>query len=112
MAGILRGDIDWSALDPTVGHEQAGTRPFLVVSNDVFNRHSGTVIGFPLTSQPPRVGFPLVLEMVESGLPKKSWVKIGQIRTVSIKRLGRKIGKASDVDLDIIVDGLNEIIDS
>ena len=110
MAGILRGDIYWANLNPTIGHEQAGLRPVLILSRDVFNKHSGTVIAVAITSQPQKAGFPLTLELSSAKLPKKSWVKISQIRTLSIKRLGTKIGKASVKELDLIVEGLNEII--
>ena len=63
MARILRGDIVWADLNPTKGHEQTGFRPVLVLSHDVFNQHSGTVIAIALTSQPQRAGFPLNLEL-------------------------------------------------
>lgn len=63
MASILRGDIYWAELDPTVGHEQAGRRPVLIVSHTVFNNKSATVIAIALTSQEPRAGFPFTLEL-------------------------------------------------
>ena len=110
MARILRGDIIWANLDPTLGHEQSGSRPVLVLSEDVFNDRSGTVIAIVLTSQPPSAGFPLTFELSDPNLPKKSWVKISQIRTLSIERLGKKIGKASEEELETIIEGLNEII--
>ena len=56
MAGILRGEIVWADLDPTRGHEQGGQRPVLVISHDVFNERSGTVIAMAITSQPQRGG--------------------------------------------------------
>ena len=110
MARILRGDIVWADLNPTRGREQAGQRPVLVISEDVFNERSGTVIAVALTSQPQKAGFPLTLELSHRQLPKRSWVKISQIRTLSIERLGQKIGRASAEELSLIVDGLNEII--
>ena len=96
MARVLRGDIYWANLNPTVGHEQAGLRPVLVLSREVFNKHSGTVITVAITSQPQKAGFPLTLELSSTKLPKKSWAKISQIRTLSTKRLSKKIGKASN----------------
>ena len=111
MAGILRGDIYWAELDPTVGNEQAGRRPVLVISNNIFNERSGTVIALAVTRQEPRVPFPLTAALSNRDLPKRSWVKIGQIRTLSTKRLGQKIGKVSLNDLELILEGLNEIID-
>ena len=83
MAGILRGEIYWADLDPTQGREQAGHRPVLILSLAVFNERSGTVIAVALTSQAPKAGFPLTMELSSAGLPKQSWVKISQIRTLS-----------------------------
>lgn len=110
MARILRGDILWAHLDPTQGHEQAGSRPVLVLSQNVFNARSGTVIAVALTSQQPSAGFPLTLELSDPSLSKKSWVKISQIRTLSVQRLGKKLGKATAEELADIIEGLNEII--
>jgi len=110
MARILRGDIYWANLNPTIGHEQAGLRPVLVLSRNVFNKHSGTVIAVEITSQPQKAGFPLTLELDSTKLPKKSWAKISQIRTLSTKRLGKKIGRANGNELDLVIEGLNEII--
>jgi mRNA interferase MazF len=110
MAGILRGDIFWADLDPTKGHEQSGRRPVLVLSHDVFNERSGTVIAVALTSQPPRAAYPLTLELDDSRLPKQSWVKISQIRTLSTERLSGKLTRLSPEVMNQIVEGLNEII--
>lgn len=112
MAGILRGDIVWADLNPTIGREQSGLRPVLVLSQDIFNERSETVIAVALTSQPPRAGFPLSLELSSKNLPKKSWVKISQIRTLSVARLKNKIGHVNPQELTQIIDGLNEIIGS
>lgn len=110
MAGILRGDIRWAELNPTRGHEQAGLRPVLILSHDVFNDRSGTVIAVALTSQPQRAGFPLTLELANAKLPKRSWVKISQIRTLATERLGKRIGRASPEELSQVLEGLNEIL--
>jgi mRNA interferase MazF len=110
MARILRGEIRWADLDPVRGREQAGARPVLVLSHDVFNERSGTIIAVALTSQPQRAGFPLSLELDVRGLPKKSWVKISQIRTLSVERIGARLARAMPEILDQVVEGLNEII--
>ena len=110
MARILRGDIHWADLNPVIGSEQGGLRPVLVLSHNVFNEKSGTVIAAAITSQPQRAGYPLTMELGGTELPKKSWVKISQIRILSTKRIGKKIAKASDEELALIIDGLNEII--
>ena len=110
MARILRGEIRWADPDPVRGREQAGARPVLVLSHDVFNERSGTIIAVDLTSQPQRAGFPLTLELDIRGLPKKSWVKISQIRTLSVERIGARLARAMPEILDQVVEGLNEII--
>ncbi|MEI6758372.1 MAG: type II toxin-antitoxin system PemK/MazF family toxin [Chlorobium sp.] len=110
MAGILRGEIRWADLNPARGNEQSGLRPVLVLSHDVFNERSGTVIATALTSQPQKAGFPLTLLIESAALPKKSWVKISQIRTLSVERIGQKIGTISAEEMIRVVEGLNEII--
>ena len=110
MARILRGEIRWADLDPTRGREQAGSRPVLILSQDVFNERSGTVIAVALTSQSQRAGFPLTLELRSRHLPKRSWVKISQIRTLSVERIGERLARATSEEIDQIVEGLNEII--
>ena len=110
MARILRGEVRWADLNPVRGREQAGRRPILVLSHDVFNERSGTVIAVALTSQEPRAGFPLTLESKATGLSRRSWVKISQIRTLSVERIGQRIARASEEELSRVLDGLNEII--
>jgi len=110
MAGILRGDIRWANLNPTRGHEQSGKRPVIILSHDIFNECSGTVIAVALSSQPQRAGFPLTFELKSKGLPKRSWVKISQIRTLSVERIGKRLGKAVPEELSSVIEGLNEII--
>ena len=110
MARILRGEIRWADLNSVRGHEQAGLRPVLILSHDIFNERSGTVIAVAITSQPQKAGFPLTLELKSPNLPKKSWLKISQIRTLSVERIGKIIGKASLEELNQAIEGLNEII--
>jgi len=110
VARILRGDIRWADLDPARGREQSGLRPVLILSHDVFNERSGTVIAVALTSQEPRARFPLTLESKADGLPKRSWIKIGQIRTLAVERIGRLISRASPEELAAVLEGLDEII--
>jgi mRNA interferase MazF len=112
MASILRGEIYWADLNPVRGSEQAGVRPVLVISHDIFNQRSGTVIALALTSQPQRAGFPLTFELANSELPKKSWVKISQIRTLAIERIGEGICRLETEIIDQIIEGLNEIVGS
>ena len=95
------------------GHATSGPfvwRPVLILSHVVFNERSGTVIAVALTSQEPRAGFPLTLESKAVGLTKRSWIKISQIRTLSVDRISQRIARASDEELARVVDGLNEIV--
>lgn len=110
MAKILRGDIVWAELDPTRGHEQSGRRPVLVISQSVFNERSGTVIALALTSQEPRAGYPLTLELIKTKMPKHTWVKISQIRVLAVERLSTRIVRIHSDELEQIIEGLNEIV--
>lgn len=110
MAKVLRGDIVWADLEPTKGHEQSGKRPVLIISHDVFNERTETVIAMALTSQEQKAGFPLTLELQTKKGLKRSWVKISQIRILSVKRLTKKIGRVTDDELQKVIEGLNEIV--
>jgi mRNA interferase MazF len=110
MARILRGEIYWADLNPVQGYEQGGHRPVVIISQDVFNQRSGTVIAMAITSQPQRARFPLTLELPDSDLPKQSWVKISQVRTLSTQRLGERIGHITPEELTLLIEGLNEIV--
>ena len=110
MARILRGEIYWADLNPVRGREQAGLRPVLILSHDVFNSRSETVIAMAITSQPQKAGFPLTLPVPPQLLRKPSWIKISQIRTISVDRLGKRIGTLDPQCLSEIIDGLLELI--
>ena len=110
MARILRGEVRWADLNPVRGRKQAGLRPVLILSQDVFNERSGTVIAVALISQAQRAGFPLTLELKTKQLPKRSWVKISQIRTLAVERVGKLLGRATPEELAQVIEGLNEII--
>lgn len=110
MARLLRGEIRWAQLNPVLGHEQAGLRPVLILSQDVFNERSGTVIAVALTRQPQRAGFPLTVELSQPSLPKRSRVKVSQIRTLSSERIGKRLGRAAPEELAQVLDGLLEIV--
>ena len=97
-------------MSPTRGREQAGLRPVLVISHDIFNERSGTVIALALTNQPQGVGLPLALKIESAKLPKPSWVKISQIRTLSTERLGKRLGQISPEELEQVIEGLFELV--
>jgi mRNA interferase MazF len=110
MARILRGEIRWADLSPGRGHKQTGRRLVLILSHDVFNERSGTVIAMAITSKPQQAGFPLTLEIQAEGFPKRSWMKISQVRILAVERIGKRIALLGPEDLARIVDGLDEII--
>ena len=107
---IRRGEIRWAELDPVRGREQGGHRPVLVLSQDIFNERSGTVIAVAVTSQPQRAGYPLTLELPAGVLPKQSWIKISQIRTLAVERVGDRLAEIAPEEMDQVIEGLNEII--
>ena len=106
----MRGEVYWADLNPVRAREQVGLRPVLVLSHDLFNRKSGTVIVMAITSQTQKAGFPLTMALPEDMLPKPSWVKISQIRTIATNRLGKRIAALDPEMLDQLVDGLLELI--
>jgi len=110
MARILRGEIRWADLNPVKGREQGGKRPVVIISQDVFNERSGTVIAMAITSQPQRAGFPLTLELSSSILPKQSWVKISQVRTLSVERIGDVLNRVAPEQMERLIEGINEIV--
>jgi mRNA interferase MazF len=112
VAGLLRGEVRWADFGATRGHEQSGRRPVLILSADVFNERSGTVIAVALTTHPARAGFPLTLEVGPPQLREPAWVKISQVRTLSVERIGARLGALSPEDLALVIEGLNEILDA
>ncbi len=106
----MRGEVYWADLNPVRGREHAGIRPVLILSHDLFNRKSQTAIAMAIASQPQRAGFPLTLALPAAVLPKSSWVKISQIRTISVDRLGKKIAAADADTLGQLIDGLLELV--
>ena len=109
MARLLRGELYWADLNPVRGSEQAGQRPVVILSDETFNERSSTVIAMAVT-KPQRAGYPLTLELENVGLPKRSWVKISQIRTLSSERLTNRIGHVAPETMTVLVEGLIEII--
>ncbi len=92
---IKRGDIFLAALDPVVGREIAKTRPVVVVSNNLNNKHSGTVTVLPITSQKLDEVYPFEIILVKGSgnLPKESKVKADQVRTLDKARLIKRFGR-------------------
>ena len=112
MARILRGDVYWAELESAKGREQAGRRPVLVISHEIFNSHSGTVIALAITSQPQKAGFPLTYPVPHKLLPKPSWIKISQVRTLSTERLSQRLARLGEAELARVIEGLLDIVGS
>jgi len=90
MTAYRRWDFAWAGLDPSVGHEQAGHRPVLVLSHDVISRTIGLVAVVPLTSwKKERRVYPteVLLPPEATSLSSPSLALCHQVRTVSAKRL-------------------------
>ncbi|PKM47795.1 MAG: PemK family transcriptional regulator [Firmicutes bacterium HGW-Firmicutes-8] len=90
---IRRGDIFFADLSPVVGSEQGGTRPVLVLQNDIGNQYSPTTIIAAITSQISKAKLPTHVEVTRgsSGLEKDSVILLEQIRTIDKSRLKEKI---------------------
>jgi len=99
---IRKGDVFFCNLDPTFGHEQRGTRPVVVLQNDIANDKLKTVMVAPLTSNLKAKGFLLtvLVEAKSSGLPKDSVILLFQIRTLDKRRLERKIAHLDDTIME------------
>lgn len=95
---VKRGDIFYADLSPVIGSEQGGTRPVLIVQNDVGNKFSPTVIIAAITSQINKAKLPTHIEISanEFGLLKDSVILLEQVRTIDKKRLREKIGRLDD----------------
>lgn len=102
MPAVLIGQIRWADLNPVQGHEQAGRRPVLVISSSISNARSQLAIILPITSSPPRVGFPYALPITSVSMPKPSWLLTRQIRTVAASRIGALIGRVSNDEMQQI----------
>ena len=107
---LRRGDAVWVEPGPALGGEQRGRRPYVVISHEVFNTRLQTCIAVALTSHAPKVGYPLTMELRTGDLPKRSWVKMSQVRTISFLRIGRRIGRVDEAEVDRVVEGLAEIV--
>ena len=110
MTRVRRGDLCWADPGPVVGHEQAGRRPVLVLSHAVLHDSLGVALVAAVTSRRPRSGYPLSHALTSGGLPRPSWALAWQVRTVSVLRLGRRIGRVDEEEVDRIVEGLLDVV--
>lgn len=100
---IKRGDIYYAELNPVIGSEQGGIRPVLIISNNIGNRHSPTVIVAAITSRQTKSKLPThyYLEGVE-GLPDDSIILLEQLRTLDKKRLGERLVRLDEPYMEAI----------
>lgn len=96
MSRVLKGEIYWANLSPTIGSEISKTRPVLIVSNDINNQYAATISILPITSTTAKIyPFEVFLPKGEGNLINDSKAKANQIRTIDKQRIGNKIGKIS-----------------
>jgi mRNA interferase MazF len=108
----LRGEVWQVNISPTVGHEQSGHRPALVVSVDAFNRGpADLVIVVPITSVRKSIPFHIEVQPPEAGLTMPSFIKCEEIRSVSKARFTRRLGLISDTTLKAVEDRLMIVLD-
>jgi len=99
-------------LDPTRGHEQAGKRPALVVSVDLFNAGpAGLVIVLPITSKAKEVRSHVAVQPPEGGLHRPSYVKCEDVRSVAAERLGKRLGTVSSATMEAVAMRLRILMD-
>ena len=110
---MKRGDIYMAGLDPVVGSEQGGTRPVVIIQNDLGNLHAPTVIVIPLTASTHKRDLPThaVISQGEGGLRRTSIALCEQVRTLEKTRLGRKIGSLSPRSLRSVETALQTALD-
>ena len=111
MLDPSRGEIWLVDLDPTRGHEQAGKRPGLVVSVDLFNHGpAGLVVLLPLTTRAKGIPFHVEVNPPEGGLKGKSFIKCEDVRSVAKERLSQQLGSVSQATLAAVEDRLRILL--
>ena len=108
---MKKGEIWDSFLDPTLGSEQSGRRPAVIISGNLVNDNVRTVIVCPLTSKLKEYKGNLILDPNDrNGLDKRSEVMTIHVRSLSKERLKRKIGEINDSEMAVIIESLDKII--
>ena len=98
-----RGEVWRASLDPSRGHEQGGTRPVLVVSDDAFNSSaSGMCVVLPITSRDKKIPWHVELAPREGGLTMRSFIKCEDVRAVSAERLQARLGKVEREKMEAV----------
>ena len=111
MNQASRGEIWLVSLDPTKGRKQAGTRPALVISVDIFNHGPAELaVVIPVTSQAKGIPLHVELKPPEGGLTMTSFAKCEDVRSISTARLVKRLGKVSSQTVDIVEDRLRILL--
>ena len=105
---VRRGDIVYANLNPVIGSEQGGTRPVLVLQNDIGNRHSPTTIVAAITSRIKKAKLPTHVEICadEYGLERDSVILLEQLRTIDKRRLKEKLAHLDKESMERVNEGL------
>ena len=106
---INRGEVYYADLSPVIGCEQGGTRPVVIVQNNIGNRHSPTVIAAAITSKQDKTSLPthIPVKGESCGLAKDSVVLLEQIRTIDKQRLRERTGCLTKEDIKKMNNALN-----
>jgi len=108
---VFQGDIWLADLNPSVGREQSGFRPVVIVSGNMLNNYMPLVFAVPLTTKIKYYkGNPILLPSQENGLSKKSEILVFQIRSISKNRLKERTGKVKQVEIDRMIRTLNDLL--
>ena len=107
MPNVFYGDIWFTDLDPTVGHEQAGQRPVLILSIDAFNRSlAGLVVILPITTRLRGIPWHVLVSPPEGGLTRPSAILCEAVRSVSKQCLQHRMGVIAPATLQAVRDRL------
>ena len=107
-----RGEIWLVDLNPTRGHEQAGRRPGVIVSADLFNSGpAGLVVLVPLTTKEKGIPFHIEIRPPEGGLKQRSYIKCEDVRSVAKERLSQRLGILSRATLLEVEDRIRILLD-
>src|SRR5437868_1890070 len=111
MSTASRGEIWLVDLDPSKGREQAGSRPALVISVDIFNHGAAElVVVIPITSKPKGIPLHVEINPPEGGLTMNSSVKCEDIRSISTSRLVKPLGKVLPTTIEAVEDRLRILL--
>ncbi|MDD4146085.1 MAG: type II toxin-antitoxin system PemK/MazF family toxin [Clostridia bacterium] len=106
---VNRGEIWLVNLNPVIGHEQAGTRPILIISENMFNHSlAKMVIVIPITSK--NKGIPTHVELKTNFLPRKSYLKTEDVRSISTQRLIKKLGDVENTVISLVEERLKLLL--